>query len=315
MKFKQILKKAWLPALTVLAICAGAGLLAIVINGSNTTQTEQVTISSTADTTPVSKNVDTDAQVTPTAAPATAKEKTYPPTESADDFRYYLFISDEGNPDGESFMPGADALDFREAGRNAIDMLLKTFGDEFIVENPDVYVTYQAYFGRAGGGYSIAVGVTADKTGGADLGTSKFYCYMDSVSGEIYSMGKAVQTEDLGHDFDEDAAQTVYEAVDQEKLKSIAYRLIKDKFAGSRSVTDIQFNGGENIYCNGQYCILASCDMRMSEGACYKVQILYPSYDIVSVRIYPLGWHSCLFWYWDESEADEYPTLEELGEV
>jgi hypothetical protein len=309
MKFKEILRKAWLPVLTVLAICAVAGLLAVVINGNSTAQAEQITVSSANGTTPSSEDATKDAQATPTATPATAKEEIYPSPESVEDFRYYLYISDEGNANGVDGMPGADAMDFREAGKSAIGMLLKTFGEEFIIENPDVYVTYNNYFGRSGGGYSIAVGVTADKTGGVVLGTSKFYCYMDSVCGEVYSVGKVLHTQDLGNKFDEDVFIALGDEMDIAQLKRTAKSIIDERFADGRAVIDVQVNNlGENIICNGQYSLLPFCDVRMSEGACYKVHILYPSYEVVSVGIYPLGWDACYKGYWDETDSPDYDT-------
>ena len=45
MKFKTILKKVWLPALTVLAICVGAVILNSVIQTSETQQLEQTVTS------------------------------------------------------------------------------------------------------------------------------------------------------------------------------------------------------------------------------------------------------------------------------
>jgi hypothetical protein len=32
---------------------------------------------------------------------------------------------------------------------------------------------------------------------------------------------------------------------------------------------------------------------------------------VFSVSVYPLGWHSCIYGYYDPAEADEYEPLED----
>ena len=52
--------------------------------------------------------------------------------------------------------------------------------------------------------------------------------------------------------------------------------------------------------------------VHMSEGACYTVTVLWPQLTVVELTVYPLGWHSCVYGYFDPLEAVRYPPAKHV---
>lgn len=90
----------------------------------------------------------------------------------------------------------------------------------------------------------------------------------------------------------------------------IAQALVERVFADGRTVTQTLF---ASIMSDSETDATqqVTISVRMSEGTCYAVTVAWPQLEVFSVTAFPLGWHSCIYGYYDSAEADEYPPLED----
>ena len=52
--------------------------------------------------------------------------------------------------------------------------------------------------------------------------------------------------------------------------------------------------------------------VRMSEGECYTVTVLWPQLTLAELTVYPLGWHSCVYGYFNPWEAVQCPPVKHV---
>jgi hypothetical protein len=295
MKFKQILKKAWLPALTVLAICAGAVILNATIRTSEAMQLEQTALNAaeapeeTAATEAPGEGTVETAVATPTIAP----EDTTPVSKPSGDYRYIEVASEDGST------PGAQDLSSFEAGRNAVGIMEAAFGDAFTSGSHDIYLTYQKYAAQATGSYIILVGSNK-------WGEATFSGVIDSISGKVQFINRETPESKLVNKSPDDVDEGLMKAAEtDDKLFKAATELIQNNFADSRVITETILSGIQWDFSNPDNDVVADLKFHMSEGECYTVRLAYPSCDVIGMEIYPLGWDACWHSYWNEADAEE----------
>ena len=203
--------------------------------------------------------------------------------------------------------PDNSAISSREAGPTTTAMFEKVFGTSFSAT--DIYLQYQTYNGMIGGDYQITVGSN-------DWGEATYACYLTS-DGTIKSVEKLTpkirQTKNDTFDDVDDSLMDA--AANDEKLSETARSLVNEKFADGRTIVETMIDGIQWDFGNPDNDVIANCKVHMSEGECYMVQMAYPSCEVIGFYVYPLGWHSCLWGYWNEDEAGEYPAPGETWET
>ena len=284
MKFKEILKKAWLPVLTVLAICAGAVILNATMRTSEAMQLEQTALSaaepSPEDTAaPEDPNEDTVemAVATPTIAP-TDTTLSAPGFKPSGDYRYIEVESDSGSA------PGAQDLSSFEAGRTVAGMMEAVSGKAFTSGSHDIYVLYEKNDGGVSGYYSVLVG-------SGNWNEATFFGNIDAVSGVVRSIQKLTpesqQVRKSGDDFDNSAESLMLAAQDDMKLTDTATNLIKTYFANGRTIEEAMIDGIQVDFNDPDTDVVADCKVHMSSGDCYLVRMAYPSCEVVMFETYP----------------------------
>ncbi len=296
MKFKQILKKAWLPALTVLAICAGAVVLNATMRKSEALQLEQIALNAAEETevptqiaTETAMQGDTEtAVVTPTPSPAA--QPMFKPT---GDYSYILVESEDGSE------PGAQDINSFEAGRTVAGLMEAVFGDAFTSGSHDIYLIYRNDTGNTIRGYDVLVGssrwVEATFTG-----------YINSVSGVVTHIEKKTpeseQIEKSGSDFENKADSLMTEARNDTRLTDVAKNLINTRFANGRTIENAMVDGIQVDFNDPDRDVVADCIIGMSEGDCYLVRMAYPSREVVMFEVYPIGWEGL----WGYMNAEDF---------
>lgn len=298
MKFKQILKKAWLPALTVLAISAGAVALNATMRTSEALQLEQIALNETdapaqvaATETAVQGDTGT-AVVTPTPPPTT--KPMFKPT---GDYSYTLVASEDGSK------PGTQDLDSFEAGRTVAGLMEAVFGEAFTSGSHDLYLSFRNDSGNSSRGYDVLVGSSR-------WDDASFTGYIDSVTGDVKQIQKKVPTSQQvskdGNEFTDNARNLMTSAQNDTRLTDMAKNLINLRFTNGHTIEEALIDGIQVDFYNPNYDVVVDCKMRMSEGDCYLVRMAYPSCEVVMFEVYSIGWDGCLMGYWDEEDSPDY---------
>jgi hypothetical protein len=150
-----------------------------------------------------------------------------------------------------------------------------------------------------------------------DDGRYDYYTMVDTQTGEIMRVsmndGNLAFTDEqreaaIAFDLLNGPGSDVQKVVDA--CTPIAQELVERVFADGRTVTQTQF---ASIINDSEVNAVqfVSISIRMDEGACYAVTVAWPQTEVFSVSVYPLGWHSCIYGYYDPAEADEYEPLED----
>jgi hypothetical protein len=300
MKLKQILKKAWLPALTVLAICAGAVILNATIRTSEAMQLEQTAMNAaeapeeTAATEAPGEGTVETAVATPTIAPSdtSLSASVFKPS---GDYSYIELESDS--------TPGAQDLSSFEAGRTVAGMMEAVFGESFTSGSHDIYVRYGKTDGSVSGSYSILVG-------SRNWSEATFFGSIDAVSGVVRTIEKLTpesqQVRKSGDDFNNNAESLMMAARDDMKLTDTAKNLIMTQIANGRTIEEAMTDGIQVDFNDPDIDVVADCKVRMSSGDCYLVRMAYPTCEIVMFETYSLGWDACLYGYWNEADKPDF---------
>jgi len=177
----------------------------------------------------------------------------------------------------------------------------------------------------------FSVTVDMDRMQIEDHGEDEYTVYMEHEDEAIYEYAACVDKETgeilyLSRN-DDDLTMT-----DEQREKAIAFdvltaseseiqelndactpivqALVERVFADGRTVTQTLF---ASIMSDSETDATqqVTISVRMSEGTCYAVTVVWPQLEVFSVTAFPLGWHSCFYGYQDPAEADEYPPLED----
>lgn len=299
MKFKEILKKAWLPALTVLAICAGAVVLNATMRTSEAQQLEQTAISGIQPTAPAPENMEIEASgeitadtaVTPTPAPAPEAQPMFKPT---GDYQYILVKNKDG------IEPDAQDLDSFEAGRTVAGLMEAVFGEAFTSASHDIYLSYRNDSGSAVRGYDVLVGSSS-------WNKATFTGYIDSITGVVTQIRKNTpKSEEVKKSINESEIRSVMETAQNDaRLTDTAKNLINARFANGRTIENVTVDGIQADLYSPIHDVLADCIVGLNKGDCYLVRIAYPSCEVVMFEVYPIGWEG-LWGYM--SAADQTDT-------
>ncbi len=295
MKYKEILKKAWLPALTVLAICAGAVALNATMRTSEAQQLEQTAISAVQPTPDdasgsTTENVASSDEVTPTPAPASE-----PSLKPSGDYRYMQVASDNGSE------PGAQDISSFEAGQAVVGVMEAVFGDAFTSGSHDIYVKYQTYNGHSSSTYVIMVGSETE-------GDATYIGSVESVSGQVRTVIKWVPDNrriwDDSADKEDDELDKAARS-DKQQMDAVE-KLINNSFSDGRIIKEIIIDATQWASQDPDADLVVDYKVHMNTGECYMVRMAYPSRTVSELFIYPLGWDSCLKGYWDETDSPDY---------
>jgi len=144
-----------------------------------------------------------------------------------------------------------------------------------------------------------------------------YSAFVDNQTGEVLNVSRNYDSLTLTDEQRETAEAYLAQsdgAADNGELidvcTPIAQALVERVFADGRTVTQTEFG---SIMTDSEMTPtqeVAIC-VRMDEGACYTVEVVWPQAEVFSASVYPLGWHSCIYGYDDSDEADEYPPLED----
>jgi len=147
--------------------------------------------------------------------------------------------------------------------------------------------------------------------------TYDYYAYIDKETGGISQLSKNDDQLTLTREQLETANTYNVLTADESDMLELASdcmptarELVERVFANGRTVTQTEFGSIMTDVAIEPMQEVAIC-VRMDEGACYRVLIVWPQMEVISVSVYPLGWHSCFYGYDDPDEADEYPPLED----
>lgn len=305
---KKIAKKLWLPVATVLIIGVSVLALTGAMRTSQAHESEKMVI----------KPVEATAEPTPSATEEPKPEKSEtvvaelesePTVSVTPNFETltlpegYTIIPTE-NELGQK--PGEDELSYDQAGAIAVTVWTKVFGEAFTSGSTDIYVEYYHYEESADNGFEVYAG--SDR-----YDKASFRCYMDSVSGNVrHADNNTPAGEEKDLSSYEDMRTSMLSLYDDEKIPEVARTLINEQFSFGRTIEEIFVDGIQGDGNTPGVDILADCKIRMSDGDCYLVRVGYPTYDVRMFEVYG-GWHSCIWGYMDESEAGDYPTLDEMG--
>ncbi len=292
-KIKSILKRIWLPLGAVAAIGLSAALLLGGIRVSRNARGNQTVLleSAAAQT--------SSAEVTP----APAATEALAPRERADPFAEQHGFSAVDVIDENSSSPTVNDIDYQYAASLAADMIKTVFGDD--LQGETLYSHYYKYEGMVGGAYEVFAG-------SVDYQKARYTCYMDSTTGQIRFVDKLTPESELtkGDTF-ADVDRSLMDAAqrDVERIVGSVSPLIEKSFANGRRIEEVMLDGIQWDFLDPANDVLVDCKIRMSEGECYMARVTYPDIRIVQFNIYPLGWESCLWGYWDPEQADEYPPV------
>lgn len=202
-----------------------------------------------------------------------------------------LLVSSIGCADAGKTPSGESPVDVsKTAIENVVDVLYQVFGveldaSEFCCEN-------------RGGELDLVY------TGNEDA--PSYYGYTDSRTGSVKHIGRhydetaltQAQIEEAGDysaismagDWDQIAAQE--EAI-VTACTPVAIELIERVLANGRTVleTQVSFVGTDSVM---EPCAEAGISVRMSEGECYTVTVLWPQLEAYELSFYPEGWESCI---------------------
>lgn len=224
-----------------------------------------------------------------------------------------LLIEDYGNYQYHEILAGRAPRDgeisYEQAGQYAVQMFKKMFGDDFTSDETDIYVRFQTYTGIIGDDYSSYI-VTV---GSRFFDGSTFMCFVDSCNGATKYVSKhtPLRQQTKSHTFD-DVDEALMEASRSDsKVVEAAIAFVNEKLAAGRTVLETEIPSISWEFEDPNYDVFVTCCVRMNEGECYRVELAYPSCEIIGVSFYPLGWHSCLHGYYYEEQASEYPPLDE----
>jgi len=306
---RKLAKKLWLPVATVLIIGVSVLALTGAMRTSQAHESEKMVIKPAEATEEPTPAEATEEPVLEASETIVAELETEPAVSVTPDVETltvpegYTIIPTE-NELGEK--PGEDELSYDQAGAIAVTVWTKVFGEAFTLGSTDIYVKYYHYEESASNGFEVYAG--SDK-----YDKASFICYMDSVSGNVRCVENQTPAgKDKASLSDEDASELMFSLYEDEKIPEVARNLINEQFAFGRSIEEIMVDGIQVDFNTPGVDILADCKVRMSDGDCYLVRVGYPTYDVRMFEVYG-GWHSCIWGYWDESEAGDYPTLEEMG--
>ncbi len=327
----KIVKKVWMPVVTLLIIGVGVLVLTGAMRVSRAQESGQTVLKpAEAEATPEhTASADPAAHSEAPAEESAAAQSETPAVESAVEHNETASADIENGsisaethriaipalPDGYKVIPtlnearhkpGEDELTYDQAGAIAVMAFTKVFGEAFTSGSKDIYVKYNNNEGTFDNQFEVYAG-------SKKYAKASFTGYMDAVTGYVGHVenhtpaGKDKKTyaKDEGRDL-------MFSLYEDTKIPEAARKLINEKFANGRTIEEIMVDGIQMDFNTPGVDILADCKMRMSDGDCYLVRVGYPTYDIRLFEVYP-GWHSCIWMYGDESEAGDYPSLKEMG--
>lgn len=316
---KKIVKKIWLPVVTLLIIGAGVLVLTGAMRVSQAQESGQTVMKLTeAEATP--EHAESADPALHSEAPSVEAAVSHSETETVGVENETVSVQTHRIqiptlPDGYKIIPtlneagdkpGADELTCDEAGAIAVMAFTKVFGEAFTSGSQDIYVKFNNNEGMPSNQFEVYAG-------SKKYSKASFSCYMDAVTGFVSHvenhtpMGKDKKTYAEG-----EVKDLMFSLYSDDKIPEAARNLIDAQFANGRTIEEIMVDGIQGDAKTPGVDILADCKIRMSDGDCYLVRVGYPTYDIRMFEVYP-GWHSCIWMYQDESEAGDYPSLEEMG--
>jgi|GEM_PF-4329948 len=261
-KFKRILKKIWLPVVTVALIGLGALALTGAI-GIKQKQENNKTV-----------YVERKLQATATPAPAaTAVEVSPGPFFQPVSGKPYMAMDVLGE---DSATPTAADINYIEAADSAAQMIKAAFGDDLAQRVLNCH--YDKLEGVATGMYEVLV-FTADDAQAFRHDDPLYRVTLDSVSGKVQSAQKlAAQTSGAAGD----APLTEPDENTRESVMNAAASLIRNEFANGRRMLETSL-AGEQAEPNER---IFDCNVRMETGDCYRVRVAYPGLEIRQIDIY-----------------------------
>ncbi|MEL7608404.1 MAG: hypothetical protein AAGU74_02740 [Bacillota bacterium] len=270
-KIKELLKKAWLPLVAVLAIGAGVALFSGAFRGAQDAENaRQVTI-----------------EQSPANAAADELQSSVPEVTVVQDKYHVVDILDENSPS-----PPEGVLDYKEAASIAVGYVEAIFDTQ--IENCKVFAHYYKYEGMPEAVYLVSID-------GEDVENCKYACGIDPVSGALHIAksyaATGLSSRPTGGAADEELMEKAY---NDPAVREVAFNLIHDHFLDGRTIEEIMVDGVQwtfGAYGQPGFDVQLDCKVRMSSGACYTVSVAYPDMSVLTLDVYPLGWDSCLWGY------------------
>ncbi len=284
---KRIGRKLWLPVVTALIIAMGVLVLTGAISCTQSLQTGE-TVMQPAET---------------PAGPSHSEGQPDSQTAAVLEKRDIPALPQEFTVTGVGTKPKADQLSFEQAAAVAVDLWKKVFGDRFQPAGAQLYVINT----------DSGINRSYDVYSGSQFADGAAYiCTVDSVSGQPVRVQKQTpyKQENLEDDPDFANDDLMQAAKDDPKYKEITEAFINEKFADGRSIVKVHFNGVGWDFTDPDVDMIADSTVEMSEGECYQVFIAYPSYEVVEVDFFPLGWSSVYKGYFYQQDGESHPSYE-----
>lgn len=179
--------------------------------------------------------------------------------------------------------PGA-ADPIETAGRLA-ELMAAVFGDQIAFQGGDIQILYASHGDVALQVYRFYINDLAAQLNGT----------ANALNGELLSVNN---DRAAAQEYDLDRADEIWARYDSADIELAV-------FEKAASVVEQHLAAGhtlmrEHSYADGMQITFQETDpicmdayMRMDEGPCYGLRLLYPSLQIVWLDIYPLGWTYC----------------------
>ncbi len=208
-------------------------------------------------------------------------------------------VSDLGaSAESDTERPRGTVVSPEAAARGAAAWLVTAFADR--VSDAALYVRFNNHADVAMEQYQILAGADTE-------GAAAFFCLMDAGTGDVLLMRdltvgrNAVQAD--APDMDDPRWQDAGEAC----LAAGKAYAIKQLTDGVEPLPDSYYDGVQATYAQADP-LTAAVYLHMEQGACYTLNILYPSLTVTEVCVYPKGWDYCrAMTFYDEYMEEEAP--------
>jgi hypothetical protein len=204
--------------------------------------------------------------------------------------------------------PHADELSFDQAAAIAADNWKTKFDDRTLADGAKLFVSYYRFEGTADAYYYVYTSRDTE-------GKARLTCTLDAMSGQIREIGKEYPEQKKEDDLESSDSELMTDMMNNTKVHEVVKEFVNEKLANGRTYEKLTSGCVSWDFNHTDIVLDVSCQVHMSEGECYFVTVAYPSYEVLRVEFYPLGWLSCYYGYYTEEQGKDYPDHEVIGQL